>query len=225
MRDINDREREDREVMRNSYPQKNKEPEAEPKVITPIATGRVKKKSFGKKLAGIFLEDSTKSVGGYLVNDVLIPAGKNLICDIVGWGGFAEMLLWGEKRGGRTRREGGRSTVNYGGSFNGSSLDRDRRRDRDPRDRRDISPVGRARHDLSEVIIDTRGEAEEVLSQLVDLIIDYKEASVADFYGLVNIASTPQDGNFGWFDLRGTDVTGDARHGYIINFPRVQALD
>ena len=228
MRDVSEKEMEDREVLRASYPSnsKQREPEPEVKVVTKVVTStvRIKKRSFGKKLAGIFLEDSTKSVGGYLINDVLIPAGKNLICDIVGWGGFAEMLLWGEKRGSRTRREGNRSVVDYRG-FSGSSLDRDRNRDRDNRDRRDISRVGRTRHDFAEVMIATRGEAEEVLSQLQDFIIDYHEASVADFYGLVDIPSTPQDGNFGWFDLRGTDVKGDARHGYFIDFPRVQSLD
>ena len=73
-----------------------------------------KKRGFGKKMAETFLEDNTRSVGDYVFHDVLIPAAKSMICDIVGWGGFAEMLLFGSVRGGSrspSKADVGRSPV------------------------------------------------------------------------------------------------------------------
>ena len=52
-----------------------------------------------------------------------------------------------------------------------------------------ISRDDRARHEFGNIIYTSRGEAEEVLSHLVDLTIEYGEATVAAFYELSNIES------------------------------------
>lgn len=219
-----------REQLKDTFPSNSKlvkresqpRPKTEDRKLEKVVTGTVKKqrRSLGKKLAETFLEDDTKSVGNYIFHDVLIPAAKSMICDMVGWGGFAEILLFGDKRGSRTRREGGKSFTSYGSCYH--STDRDVR-DRD-RDKRDISRVGRARHDFDEIVLDTRGEAEEVLSRLVDLTIDYNQATVADLYDLVGISTNFTDNKYGWTDLHNATVTR-VRGGYLINLPRPQPLD
>lgn len=193
-----------------------------------VGTAKTQKRTFGKKLASIFLEDDTKSVGSYIFHDVLIPAGKSMICDIVGWGGFAEMMLFGDRRSGRTnssssiRRDGGRSVVNYGGFSNQQPL---RGNMRDARDTtRDMSKIGRARHDFDEIVLETRGEAEDVKALLIDLTIDYGMASVADLYDAVGITPAFTDNKYGWTELRGITVSR-VRSGYLINLPRPQPLD
>ena len=195
------------------------------KKVEKIVTGKIKqqKPGFGRRLTETFLEDDTRSVGNYIINDVLIPAAKNLICDVVGWGGFAEILLFGDKRGG-ARSRGGRSSnsrsyTSYGSYYRSSDRD-----SRDRGDRRDISKTGRARHDFDEIIIETRGEAEEVLAHLVDLTVDYDQATVADFYDLVGVNSSFTDNKYGWTDLSRVNVTR-VRDGYIINLPRTKILD
>lgn len=221
-------ENDNREQLKNTFPSNSKtvkrepqQPKVEDRKIEKVVTGLVKKqkRGFGKKLAETFLEDDTKSVGSYIFHDVLIPAAKAMISDMVGGG--IEMLLFGDRRGRNTRREGGRSFTSYGSYYR--STDRDRDRDRD-RVGRDISKVGRARHDFDEIILETRGEAEEVLSHLVDLIIDYNQATVADLYGLVGISENFTDNKYGWTDLRSASVTR-VRGGYLINLPRTQLLD
>jgi hypothetical protein len=87
-----------------------------------------------------------------------------------------------------------------------------------------MSRTGRAKHDFDEVVLESRGEAEEVLSNLVDSIIDYGQATVADFYDLVGIATNFVDGKWGWTDLRNASVSR-VRGGYLINLPRTQPLD
>lgn len=220
-----------RETLADNFPSNSKVQKAktvsgkkpEEKKVEKVVTGAVKrqKRGFGKKIAETFLEDNTRSVGDYVFHDVLIPAAKSMICDIVGWGGFAEMLLFGSVRGGgssRTRQNGRGSFTSYDKAYYGASS-------RDPRDRgREMSRVGRARHDFDEIILETRGEAEDVLSHLVDLTIDYGQATVADLYDLVDITSEFTDNKYGWTDLRNASVSR-VRGGYLINLPRAIPLD
>lgn len=206
----------------NTKSQRPSKPNTEKKKIEQITSGTVKqqKPSFMRRMTSTFLEDDTKSVGDYIVHDVLIPAAKAMLSDMVGGG--IDMLLFGGRRGSRTNREGGRSYVNYNNaSYRGGNV----RNARDPREQqRDISRVGRARHDFGEIILETRGEAEEVLSHLVDLTIDYDMASVADLYDLVGITSNFTDNKYGWTDLRNSSVSR-VRGGYLINLPKTQQLE
>jgi hypothetical protein len=216
-------ENEERELL--SYPGNSKTGKRPPKPeLEQITSGIVKqqKPSWTRRLMGTFIEDDTRSVGDYIVHDVLVPAAKAMLSDMVGGG--IDMLLFGGRRGSRTNREGGRSYVNYNSaSYRGgrtSVPDRDRDRDRG----RDISRTGRARHDFGEIVLETRGEAEEVLSALVDLTIDYDQATVADLYDLVGITSNFTDNKYGWTDLRNSSVSR-VRGGYLINLPKTQQLE
>lgn len=190
------------------------------KKVEKVVTGKVKRQKQGlfKRFTKVFLEDDTKSVGDYIVHDVLIPAAKSLICDMIGWGGFAEMLLFGDRR--RRRGQGsslGRGTVSYGSFYktlDRNSLDRPR----------ELSRSGRIRHDFDEIILESRGEAEEVIAHLNDMIVDYGQATVSDLYDLVGITPSFTDEKYGWTDLRGSGVVR-VRGGYLLDLPRPQLLD
>lgn len=185
-----------------------------PKVVTGVV--KKQKRGFGKKIAETFLEDDTKSVGSYIFHDVLVPSAKDLIADMVK--GAIEMLLFGEKRGrsSNVRRDGGKSYTSYGSYYKSSERDKERSRD--------ISRTSRSRHDFDDIVLETRGEAEEVLSHLVDMTIDYGMATVADLYDLVGITSNFTDNKYGWTDLRTASVSR-VRGGYLVNLPRTQPLD
>lgn len=222
----------EREQLKNTFPSNSKtirketqQSNPEDRKLEKVIKGTVKKqkRGFGKRLAELFIEDDTKTVGSYIFYDVLIPAAKTMVCDIIGWGGFAERLLFSDRRGvrgGGRRGEVGRASYTSYGSYY-------RQGDRDSRDRdrgRDISRAGRARHDFDEIVLETRGEAEEVLSHLVDLTLDYQQATVADLYDLVGIQSSYTDNKYGWTDLRSAGVTR-VRDGYLINLPRTILLE
>lgn len=180
-----------------------------------VVTGRVlkKKKSIGRRIMDTFIGEDIDDVGSYILHDVLIPAAKSTISEMVEGG--IEMLLFGEKKGSRTRRSGDRSYVSYD-RYSSRGRDRDK-------DRREVSSKNRARHDFDEILLKTRGEAEEVLSNLVDLTIDYGEARVSDFYDLVGISSNYTDNEYGWVDLSSASVSR-VRDGYIINLPKTRPL-
>lgn len=198
-----------------------KQPGRPPKVEK-IITGHVikKKKSFGKKIVEAFFSngEDVDNVAGYVIHDVLIPAAKSTISDMVSDG--IEMLMYGEVRHGhrsRDDRDRNRSYVSYD---NYSRNDRDR----DSRDRREFSYQDRARHNFDDIILGMRGEAEDVLNHLVDQTIDYGMVTVADLYDLVGIEPNYTDDKYGWTNLSTAKVIR-VRDGYLIDLPKPRLLD
>jgi hypothetical protein len=191
---------------------KQREEDKKTKNIQKVVQGKVitKKKSPFKKLMGTFVGEDVGSVSSYVIHDVLIPAAKSAITDMVQGG--IEMLIYGEKKGNRTTRDRGRSIVNY------NSMSSYNRRDDVDRSR------NRARHSFDDIILKSRGEAEEVLSNLVDLTIDYGQASVSDLYELVGITANFTDNRYGWTDLSSASVSR-VREGYMLNLPRTNLID
>lgn len=194
----------------------------EKKPLEKIVTGNIekKKKGFFKNITESIFADDTRSVGGYILYDILLPAAKSMISEMVGGG--IEMLLFGERRGGKNiRREGSRSIVtSYGDYYNNDRNTRSREPDRG----REISRTSRNRHDFDSIIIPSRGEAERVLDKLLDLIQEYHEATVADLYDLTGIESVFTDRKYGWKTLRYAEVVR-MKNGYMIDLPSPILLD
>lgn len=175
------------------------------KRVKKVITGNVKEKNNSvRRFRDIFLEEDTKDVKSFLFTDVIVPGIRGLLYDMVVDG--AGMIL-GQARG--SRRSNGRSNVDYGGFSR-----QDNRK----------TTVGKPAYDYRDFTIDSRGEAEEVLSQLEELISVYGEASVADFYESVGVTGNWTDAKYGWKDLRNANVVR-VRDGYMIKFPRALPLD
>lgn len=155
--------------------------------------------------------ENTKSVGNYILWDVLIPAGKNTITEMISNG--IEMLLYGEPRS-NVRRDRGRSYVSYNSYY--------KDRDREPDSRR--LEIGKNRHRFEDVVLESRSDAEEVLSNLVDLVEDYGVATVADFYDLVGLSGEWADNKYGWDNLSRSSVKR-VRDGYILEMPKPLVIE
>lgn len=179
------------------------------KVIS--GTAKTKKKSGARKLTDTIISEDVSNVKTYVVSDVLIPAAKKLISDIVSDG--IEMLLYGTTRG--SKRSSRSAYVSYD-RF--AHPDRDRRRD----DRRRDEP--RSRFDFDELIFETRGEAEIVLSQMDDAIERYGLITVAGMYDLAGVTEPYTANRYGWTNIRNAEVQR-VRNGYIIKLPRPIVID
>lgn len=183
------------------------------KVVT--STPVQKKRGIGKKFSETFLGDNFHNVGEYILFDVLIPAAKATVSDIVSQG--IEMLMFGESgsRSRNTRRDGGRSYISY----NNYSRDRGNQRDRQTR-----TINRRAAHSFDDIILESRSEAEEVLDNLIESTVQYGYASVADLYDLVGITHNYTDQKWGWDNLNNASVRR-VREGYLIELPKAKVLD
>lgn len=187
------------EYKSNSF--KSKEMTArneEKKKIEKVVTGQVKtkKKSGMSKFMSGLVSDDAQNIKSYLVKDVVMPTIKKTITDIV------DMILYGGKhKSSRTPA----SRVSYRSFYD------------EPRERRE--PVASQAYNYDDVILDSRGDAEEVLDRLNEIIDQYQIASVADFYELVGVSGTYTDNRYGWTNLSGACVER-TRDGYQIRLPR-----
>ena len=181
------------------------------KKVEKVVSGKTstKKKSGMRKLSDTFLREDVSNVKSYIFSEVLLPAAKKLVSDIVTNG--IDMLLYGEIK----NKKGNSSKVSYSRYY-------DDRRDRS-RDYR--SPVVRNNFDYDEIIFETRGDAEAVLDAMYDILNQYKVVSVAELYDLASITTHNYTcNNYGWIDLRGSSVVR-VRDGYILKLPRALAID
>lgn len=178
------------------------------KKVEKVVSGKTstKKKSGMRKLSDTFLSEDVSNVKSYIFSEVLLPAAKKLVSDIVTNG--TNMLLYGEIK----NKKGNSSKVSYSRYY-------------DDRSRDYRSPVVRNNFDYDEIIFETRGDAEAVLDAMYDILNQYKVVSVAELYDLASITTHNYTcNNYGWVDLRGSSVVR-VRDGYILKLPRALAID
>lgn len=177
------------------------------KVISGVA--KTKKKSGLTKLSEVFMEDDVNNVKSYVVNDVILPTIKRGLYDALV--GSLDMLLMGGTGGNKSRSTADK--VSYRNYTSYSS-------------KRDSRPAARSvrGYDYDEIIIDTRGEAEEVLSRMDELVSTYGIVSVADFYDLCGVTCQYTDNKYGWTNIRNAQVVR-VRDGYMIKMPKAMPLD
>lgn len=174
-----------------------------------------RQKSPGKKLAETFFEEDSRSIVSYILQDVLLPSAKDLFHDMAT--GAIEMALYGGRKQGGGKNHSNKGRVNYN-----SMASRQSPSERSGAHR--ISQNSRSRHDFSEVYIETRGEAEDVLQSLIDLTIDYDQATVADFYDLVGETTSFTDHSWGWTDLSSAYIKRAGRNGFLVMLPKTQPI-
>ena len=208
----------DRKAKASSQPASEPEKPREP--LDPIVEGgaRKRKKPLGKRFVETFTAEETSNVGSYLFFDVFVPGVKNIVFDLVR-DGF-ERVLWGESSHRSSRRRSASGYTSY------NTMYRERERDRNPdyrNETRDISKRGRATHDFGEILIENRGEAEEVIDRLIDLVDKFGLATVSDLYELVGMTPNYTDQKWGWTDLRVASVQ-PVRGGYLLDLPRPEPV-
>lgn len=191
--------------------------EEEKKELKPIVSGKVAKKKVParKRFRESLGLEETRTVGDYLVWDVLIPAMKDMVADTVKKG--IDVFLFGGYSGrSYSDRERRKPHVSYEGYYARSSRERDR--ERLERSRYRYNP--RATEDFTEFVFEDKRDADMVLNELCEQIEVFGWAKVSDFYDLVgeNERNFTMQG-FGW------DALGDARvertrDGWIIDLPR-----
>jgi len=194
------------EYKSNSHRSKESIPDKKvEKVIS--GSAKSKKKSGIHKLADIFVAEDLSSVGDYIFSDVLVPAFKKAVSDVVSNGIY--MLLYGETSA--PKKSGSASRVSYS-----SYYDRD--------DSRRTTSIARRNYSYDEIVLDNRSDAEDVLVRMDELIECYGIASVADLYDLVGIDGSYTDNHYGWKNLRNAQVVR-VREGYLLKLPKAVPLN
>ena len=82
----------------------------------------------------------------------------------------------------------------------------------------------RTGYSYDDIIFDNRGEAEDVLARMDELVATYGLVRVADLYDLVGITGNFTDNRYGWTDIRSAKIV-IVSDGYMIKLPRALPLD
>lgn len=179
--------------------------------VAAVAKGKsVKhKESKAKKAIENFIGEDIEDVKSYIFRDIFIPAIKRGLMDIVG------AVLGQSPRGYYDSRPSG-TRVSYQKAYDDAR--RGYGRVRDPRE-----PVSHSVFAFDDVIMDSRGDAQEVLNMMNDLLKEYGAVSVADLYDLAGISAPFTYRDWGWYDLRSASYRA-TRDGWLLVMPRAVSL-
>ena len=195
---------------------KSKEQPIPDKKTGKVVSGKVKtrKKNEIRKFTDIFVASDLSSVGDYLFYDIVVPNVKRLLEDISISG--IRMFLHG-KDGARTSDRGfSQPKISYRSYYEG-----DKRESRPP-SRDDYR--SRGRFDYDDLVYDTRGDAEVVLTQMDEMLDRYKVVTVLDMYDAAGVTPPYTADKYGWKDLHDAKIV-PVRDGYVIKLPKAFPLE
>lgn len=177
--------------------------------ISKVTKGKVRRME-EPLLMKIFGGETASNIGSYILWDVLVPALKSTITDMII--NATEMIFYGtgkRTRNRQIRRDRGRSIVSYNSMYD-RRPSRERSRPDDP-------------HRFEEIVFESRADAEMVLSTLVDMIDQYGLATVEEFYEAAGLEAEFTDSKFGWESLVGASVA-PIKGGWILDLPRPRVV-
>lgn len=189
---------------------KSRQEQTKKKVEAVISgNAKIRKKGEMHKFAEVFIAEDASNVKSYILLEVIVPAVKKAISDIITTG--IDMLLYGET--GKSRKNGSTSKISYRNYY-----EHDNERTR-------AGYVNkRTGFDYDDILFDTRGDAETVLDAMNDIISHYGVISVYDFYDLAGVANDNYTmNNYGWTNIAGASAVR-VRDGYILKLPRAIPL-
>lgn len=191
--------------------QQNASP-TEEKKVTKVVNGPVKtKRNDARKLADIFISEDISNVKSYIFMDVLVPAIKKAIYDIVTNG--IDMFLYGGSGKGRNNQPGAKVSYRnyYEQKNNGGYRASDNVRQSNA-------------FDYDDIVFNNRGEAEAALQQMKDIVSRYGIVTVNDLYEMTPLSAPYTSQKYGWMDVSNVDIVR-VRDGYILKLPRAVPID
>ena len=185
----------------DSLPSNNLEP-VEEKDIAVVTTGGVKTRSGG-------FSSTIRNIGNALFDSIVIPAFQSLTEDFVGEA--VRMLV----RGGTSISKG--ATRGKHTAYNKQYNQRSKRRGSTGRN------VTRTQTVYEDIFFDYREDAEVVLGRMMELIAEYRWATIGDLHSLAGMDSKYTHERYGWTDLRRVRVQ-HTTDGYLITFPEPEYI-
>jgi len=190
----------------NTYTQKKTDPDE----VLKVTTGKVKekKKSLGERVAEAFIATDGRDIKDYFVFDVLIPGLKRAVEDLV------HMVLYNDHKSGRVERKNGESRirrVSYSSVYGNSQ-------------KRDEALTARPKVSKTDLIFETRADAEEVLSMMADRVEDAGFATVKYLNALSDMPTDFTQTRWGWHDVSGASIVQTRDGEYLLKMPRVEEV-
>ena len=197
----------------HKYKEEQKNVATEEKRIRKVVKSPAKtKKNEARKLADIFISEDVSSVKNYIFMDVLVPAIKKAIYDIVTNG--IDMFLYGGT--GRSKNSSSGNKVSYRNYY----------------DQKNSGGVVRSHEpnrvqtgfEYEDVVFPSRGDAENAKQQMQDIVARYGLVTVNDLYEMAMLSAPYTSQKYGWVDVSNVSVER-VRDGYVLKLPRAVPID
>ena len=190
----------------NSHKSRNEKKEIqEEKRAEKVVHGKVKTRENNiRKLTDIFISEDVANVKNYILFDVVIPSVKKAIYDLIV--GALDISLYGGRGGGKRPTADKVSYTDYNDVSRRDNRSYDRTRTN-------------SGYSYDDIVLETRGEAEAVLSRMDEIMDEYNIVRVADLYDLVGVTGNFTDNNYGWTNIRNAKIVR-VHDGYKIDMPR-----
>ena len=173
--------------------------------------GEIRKKTMMQKIRDEFVQEDGKSLVDYIVLDLLVPAFKDTLANMVK--NTIDIVLYGGATSNRSN--GGYSQPSYGNYY---------RQQRSQNYQRPIT-YSNSSPDYRDVTFENYGKATYALQQLQDATNRYGYARVGDLLDLAFLTPDPIDYKHGWADLRNARVVSAGGGRYRIELPVPIAID
>lgn len=221
------------EVQKNADVESNSSAiESRPKLqgVVGAAPKKVKRSLLSRLIAGLVGPEGASGIGGYVSQEIIKPAVKNIIVDAVTSG--INMIMYGDRgMSNRSNRYSGssdhRPRTNYSSAYSSRPANNERSYGRESTSESRSAQVlsNTSRYGVEEYIIEDRYDAAHVFTTLKECADRYGMVSVADYYDLINVTSNFTDNSYGWkHDSISTARIVPIRGGYVIKFPPVDVL-
>ena len=178
--------------------------------VQKVVSGKAKtRENKGRKFADIFISEDAANVKSYVVMDVLVPAIKKAISDIVTDG--IDMILYGTT--GNSKSKSSSNRVAYRSYYSD--------RHSDSRDSERYNSNTRFDDDI---VYSTKRDAEIVRDKIFEALDEYGLISVSDVYDMSGLSAPHTGFKYGWTNIRSADITR-VKDGFIIKLPKAMPID
>lgn len=203
----------------NSHKDKEERTEDRPRMKKVIEGAAVeRKKPLSRRIADTFTGDDAKTVGDYILFDIIIPAAKSMMSDAVSQG--VERMLFGTSSSYRSRSG---SSYSYGSRQQGSGYNSRYRQSQrpDPRERRREEREERdSGFNSGEIILETRKDAEVLLDTMREALSLYHAVSVADVDDFLGVTDDDwMRRTVGWDNLDTASIRRLRTDSYLLELP------
>jgi hypothetical protein len=196
----------------HKYKEEQKNTVTEEKRVQKVVKSPAKtKKNEVRKIADIFISEDVSNVKNYIFMDVLVPAIKKAIYDIVTNG--IDMFLYGGT--GRSKNAPSGNKVSYRNYYEQKNNGIVRSHD--------TSRV-QTGFEYEDVIFPSRGDAESAKQQMQDIVSRYGLVTVNDLYEMAMLSAPYTSQKYGWMDVSNVSVER-VRDGYVLKLPRAVPID
>lgn len=163
----------------------------------------------------------SKTIFSYIKDEYIVPAIKKTISTVIGNGSdligdviknSVDMAMYGEA--GVTKKNN-----SYYSGPRVSYINYNTRRE-PPRLMSANTGI-----DYQTIIFNTRGDADIVMDKLYEELEDYGEVRLAALYEYAGITCPPTYNNYGWKNLKGTQIVRMSDGGYTIDLPKPHPMD